>query len=75
MKTNRLRRRSINLDDVTHQRCRMLADSMTLSISSWLRLTVKEIWEKQMIVQNQQAAHLPTSIREDSGSPTKSGNV
>jgi hypothetical protein len=68
MKTNQLRRRSINLDDITHQRCRMLAENSTLSISAWLRLMVKQIYEKQ------QAVHVPSLTVEHSGSPIDSGN-
>ncbi len=74
MKTNRLRRRSINLDDVTHQRCRMLADAMTLSISGWLRLTVNELYEKQMATQRQEAIRSAPSTRDRVLSQTESDN-
>ncbi len=73
MKINRLRRRTINLDDITHQRCRMLADAMTLSISGWLRLMVREIYEKQMAMQTQ--ARPPSAARDQIGSQTELGGV
>jgi hypothetical protein len=53
MKTNRLRRRTINLDDETHRRCKLLASGMTLSISGWLRLMVRDIYERQVAIRGQ----------------------
>jgi hypothetical protein len=37
------RRRSINLDDGSHERCKILADDMSLSISGFLRVLICKI--------------------------------
>jgi hypothetical protein len=42
----RYQRRSINLDDVSHARCKALADDVTLSISGVLRLLIKKAYEE-----------------------------
>jgi hypothetical protein len=46
MTTNRYTRRSINLDDVSHNRCKALADEMAISISGLLRILIKQAYEQ-----------------------------
>jgi hypothetical protein len=43
--SNKYRRRSINLDDTSHARCRTLAADKALSISGMLRLIIKEAYD------------------------------
>ena len=40
MTITRFKRRSINLDDVNHRRCKVLADEMATSISGVLRILI-----------------------------------
>jgi hypothetical protein len=42
----RYQRRSINLDDVSHARCKALAHDVTLSVSGVLRLLIKKAYEE-----------------------------
>jgi len=44
--TQRYQRRSINLDDVSHARCKTLAENVTLSVSGVLRLLIKKAYEE-----------------------------
>jgi hypothetical protein len=41
------RRRSINLDDGSHERCKILADDMSLSISGFLRVLINETFMRR----------------------------
>jgi hypothetical protein len=43
----RFKRHSINLDDVSHNRCKILAQALSTSISGLLRLLVKDAFERQ----------------------------
>lgn len=44
--TQRYQRRSINLDDISHARCKALAQNVTLSVSGVLRLLIKRAYEE-----------------------------
>jgi predicted DNA-binding ribbon-helix-helix protein len=57
MTNRRYKRRSINLDDVSYNRCKEIADSMKVSVSAVLRLLIKEIYE-------QHEAHLAQEKRD-----------
>jgi antitoxin component of RelBE/YafQ-DinJ toxin-antitoxin module len=46
MTTNRYTRRSINLDDASHNRCKALADEMAISISGLLRILIKQAYKQ-----------------------------
>ena len=59
MKNNKLRRRSITFDDVTHQRCRVLANDMALSTSAFLRVLIKETYDK---FKNQEQGRASSSV-------------
>ena len=48
MANSRYTRRSINLDDTSHERCRALADDMSLSISGFLRLLINETFNRRI---------------------------
>ena len=54
--TNRYTRRSINLDDTSHNRCKELADSMAISVSGLLRIIIKDAYEHQIISKKQDAS-------------------
>jgi hypothetical protein len=41
----RFKRHSINLDDISHNRCKLLAQDLSTSISGLLRLLVKNAYE------------------------------
>ena len=41
----RFKRHSINLDDISHDRCKVLAQDLSTSISGLLRLLVKNAYE------------------------------
>jgi hypothetical protein len=43
----RFKRHSINLDDISHDRCKVLAQELSTSISRLLRLLVKDAYEDQ----------------------------
>jgi antitoxin component of RelBE/YafQ-DinJ toxin-antitoxin module len=47
MKDNRFKRRSINLDDATHEKCKALADDLGLSVSGFLRIMIRQAYEQQ----------------------------
>jgi hypothetical protein len=51
--TNRYTRRSINLDDNSHTRCKVLAEQMAISVSGLLRIIIKQAYERQMISEKQ----------------------
>jgi hypothetical protein len=46
--TNRYTRRSINLDDTSHDRCKLLAENMAISISGLLRIIIKQAYERHL---------------------------
>jgi hypothetical protein len=56
MGTNRYTRRSINLDDASHNRCKELADDLAISVSGLLRIIIKEAYEEQIIARKQDAS-------------------
>jgi hypothetical protein len=39
--SNRFTRRSVNLDDASHNRCKELAEDMAISVSGLLRLIIR----------------------------------
>jgi hypothetical protein len=45
MTTARFKRYSINFDDISHDRCKVLAQELSTSISGLLRLLVKDAFE------------------------------
>ena len=45
MTTGQFKRHSINLDDISHDRCKILAHELSTSISGLLRLLVKDAYE------------------------------
>jgi hypothetical protein len=45
MTTARFKRHSINLDDISHDRCKVLAQELSTSVSGLLRLLVKDAYE------------------------------
>jgi len=45
MTTTRFKRYSINFDDISHDRCKVLAQGLSTSISGLLRLLVKDAFE------------------------------
>jgi hypothetical protein len=45
MTTTRFKRYSINFDDISHDRCKILAQELSTSISGLLRLLVKDAFE------------------------------
>ena len=51
--TNRYTRRSINLDDNSHDRCKLLAEKMAISISGLLRIIIKQAYEQYVISEKQ----------------------
>jgi hypothetical protein len=51
--TNRYTRRSINLDDTSHDRCKLLAENMAISISGLLRIIINQAYEQQIISEKQ----------------------
>jgi hypothetical protein len=53
---NRFTRRSINLDDASHNRCKELAEDMAISVSGLLRIIIKEAYEEQIISKKQDAS-------------------
>jgi hypothetical protein len=59
----RFKRYSINLDDVSHDRCKVLAQDLSTSISGLLRLLVKDAFERQaQILEKQESSRLVHSI-------------
>ena len=44
---NELHRYSVNVDDATRSRWQTMADSMSLSLSSFLRLLIREAYQKK----------------------------
>jgi hypothetical protein len=53
---SRFTRRSVNLDDASHNRCKQLADDMATSISGLLRIIIKEAYEEQIISKKQDSS-------------------
>jgi hypothetical protein len=52
----RVKRHSINLDDISHDRCKVLAQDLSTSISGLLRLLVKNAYEDHRhIIENQES--------------------
>jgi hypothetical protein len=47
MAVPRFKRHSINLDDISHDRCKILAQELSTSISGLLRLLVRNAYESQ----------------------------
>jgi hypothetical protein len=56
MTVPRFKRRSINLDDISHDRCKVLAQELSTSISGLLRLLVRDAYE----------THRPISEKQES---------
>jgi hypothetical protein len=54
MTPTRFKRHSINLDDISHDRCKVLAQELSTSISGLLRLLVKDAYEHQQHVAEKQ---------------------
>ena len=53
---SRFKRHSINLDDISHDRCKVLAQDLSTSISGLLRLLVKNAYEEsRRIPENQES--------------------
>jgi hypothetical protein len=48
MTVTRFKRRSINLDDVSHARCKALADNLAVSLSAMLRILIHQAYERQV---------------------------
>jgi hypothetical protein len=53
MTPSRFKRHSINLDDISHDRCKVLAQELSTSVSGLLRLLVKDAYE------NNRHEHIP----------------
>ena len=53
---SRFTRRSVNLDDVSHNRCKELAEDMAISLSGLLRIIIKEAYEEQIISKKQDSS-------------------
>ena len=54
--SNRFTRRSVNLDDASHNRCKELAADMAISVSGLLRIIIKEAYEEQIISKKQDSS-------------------
>ena len=54
MTTTRFRRYSINFDDISHDRCKVLAQELSTSISGLLRLLVKDAFEDHKHIREKQ---------------------
>jgi hypothetical protein len=52
MTLSRYKRYSINLDDSSHQRCKLLAEKMAISISGLLRIIINKAYEQHLICEN-----------------------
>jgi hypothetical protein len=46
--TSRFTRRSISLDDASHDRCKELADNLAISVSGLLRIIIKQAYEQHL---------------------------
>ena len=54
---NKFKRYSVNLDRSSHDRCKVLANDLTTSVSALLRILIKDAYEKrQGILQKQDAS-------------------
>jgi hypothetical protein len=54
MTTARFKRHSISLDDTSLDRCKVLAEEMSTSVSGLLRLLVKNAYENQQHISEKQ---------------------
>jgi hypothetical protein len=64
MADSRYHRRSINLDDASFWRCKQLAQSMSLSVSAFLRVLIHDAWYCQDL-RNRPNAPRPELFRSD----------
>ena len=59
MTTTKFKRRSISLDDTSHDRCKILADDMATSVSGLLRLIIEDAFDEYQRIAGKQIRNRP----------------
>jgi hypothetical protein len=54
MATTKYKRRSVSLDDTSHDRCKVLADEMSTTVSGLLRILVRNAFDTHQHIAAQQ---------------------